>query len=426
MIILSHEHAKQRIVSNGHLFKEQEIAFHNDEEADVLCLKVTHDKDAYDENACLLTTGYYVGVDWIDEQHAVVVVPKINEDAAYTDYIKLLTSCMHLFSNEINHTDLFEIKFDKPYVAIKKHQDLLSPLLIAYFLQLVKAIVKKGVRKSYYKVEENLQFRIKGKILIPKTLKKNVFKGEVLKNYCAYDEFGLNNLENKILKKTLLFTRRFISGFPLFNHQLGSSLNLCLSAFEQVDDDVNVKGIKSYKHNPLFKEYGQALELSKLILARFGYNEAIATATKTDAVSVPPYWINMPMLFELYVLAKLKQQYGNAVNFQAIGSFGWRPDFLLATKQQKIIIDAKYKPRYQTQTKGSADDIRQISGYARDSKILKQLDLNEDEQHGKPVDCLIIYIDQSASEELPDNLLKIKINGLINFYKLPIRLPTID
>jgi 5-methylcytosine-specific restriction enzyme subunit McrC len=426
MIISSHEHAKQRIASNGHVFKEQEIAFHNNKEADVLCLKVTHDKDAGDENACLLTTGYYVGVDWLDEQYAVVVAPKINEDAAYTDYMTLLTSCMHVFSNDIKHRDLFEIKFDKPYVAIQKHQDLLSPLLIAYFLQLVKTIVKKGIRKSYYKVEENLRSRIKGKILIPKTLKKNVFKGEVLNNYCAYDEFGPNNRENKILKKTLIFIRRFISALPLFNQQLGSSLSACLSAFEQVDDDVDVKRITSFKHNPLFKEYGQALELSKLILARFGYNEAIVTAAKTDAVLVPPYWINMPMLFELHVLAKLKQKYGNAVNFQVLGSFGWRPDFLLATDQQKIIIDAKYKPRYQAESKGSADDIRQISGYARDSRILKQLDLNEDQQHGKPVDCLIIYTDQSAAEELPDNLLQTKINGLVNFYKLPIRLPIID
>lgn len=426
MIILSHEHAKQRIASNGHVFKEQEIAFHNEEGADVLCLKVAQNKDVHGENTCSLTTGYYVGVDWIDEQHAVVVAPKINEDAAHTDYITLLTSCMHVFSNDIKHTDLFEIKFDSPYVQIEKHQDLLSPLLIAYFLQLVKAIVKKGIRKSYYKVENNLRSRIKGKILIPKTLKKNVFKGEALKNYCAYDEFGPNNTENQILKKTLLIIRRFISGFPLFNQQLGSSLNLCLSAFEQVDSDVDVKGIASFKHNPLFKEYGQALELSKLILARFGYNEAIITGRKTDKVAVPPYWINMPMLFELYVLAKLKQQYGNAVNFQALGSFGWRPDFLLATEQQKIIIDAKYKPRYQAESKGSADDIRQISGYARDSKILKQLDLNEDEQQRKPVDCLIIYIDQSASEALPDDLLQTKINGLVNFYKLPIRLPTID
>ena len=421
MIISSHEHAKQRIASNGHVFKEQKIAFYNDEKADVPCLEITNDKDEF-----FLTTGYYVGVDWIDEQHAVVVAPKINEDAAHTDYVKILTSCMHVFSNEIKHTDLFEIKFDRPYVEIKKHQDLLSPLLIAYFLQLVKAIVKKGIKKSYYKVENNLRSRIKGKILIPKTLKKNIFKGEALKNYCAYDEFGPNNIENKILKKTLVFIRRYVSGLPLFNQQLGASLNLCLSAFEQVDDDVAVKGITSFKHNPLFKGYGQAIELSKLILARFGYNESIVTAAKTDAVLIPPYWINMPMLFELYILAKLKQQYGNAVNFQAEGSFGWRPDFLLTTEQQKIIIDAKYKPRYQTDSKGSADDIRQISGYARDSKILMQLELNEEQQQDKPVDCLIIYVDQAASEELPDDLLQTKVNGMVNFYKLPIRLPIID
>ena len=91
-----------------------------------------------------------------------------------------------------------------------------------------------------------------------------------------------------------------------------------------------------------------------------------------------------------------------------------------------ILVNGLHAGNSQAESKGSADDIRQLSGYARDSKILKQLDLNEDEQQPKPVDCLIIYIDQSASETLPDDLLQTKINGLVNFYKLPIRLPTID
>ena len=79
----------------------------------------------------------------------------------------------------------------------------------------------------------------------------------------------------------------------------------------------------------------------------------------------------MSKLFELYVLGLLKDKYGDKILFQAKGSYG-NPDYLLIDDMQPLIIDAKYRPTYQQDKNLSyiIEDIRQISGYARDVGIL--------------------------------------------------------
>ena len=102
------------------------------------------------------------------------------------------------------HTeDLYEIKWKDSPIEISQQQDLLTPLLVVQYLSLVKEIVRKGLKKSYYKVERNLHAKVKGKVLISQTIKQNLLKNKPLHTYCSFDEFGLNNLENKLLKKAL-------------------------------------------------------------------------------------------------------------------------------------------------------------------------------------------------------------------------------
>ena len=67
-------------------------------------------------------------------------------------------------------------------------------------------------------------------------------------------------------------------------------------------------------------------------------------------------------------------------------------------------MDAKYKPRYEKGNRGIVDDVREISGYARDKKILGALGwtANVDGKDGKLLpDCVIIYpvVQVEESEE---------------------------
>ncbi len=126
----------------------------------------------------------------------------------------------------------------------------------------------------------------------------------------------------------------------------------------------------------------------------------------------------MSKLFELYVLGLLKDRFGKQLNFQVNGNYGYL-DFLLCSDNLKMITDAKYKHRYSEEYKSA--DIRQISGYARDKAILDKLKVS----YETVIDCLIIYPDQNAQEELSESLKSEEIHQFAHFFKLPVKLPVV-
>ena len=374
-----------------------------------------------------LYTHYYVGVDWLSKnESAIYVAPKLNEDVKETDYFKMLFSCMRHPEIAEHSKNLCEVKFDEPYIQIDQKQDLITPLLMVRYLQLLKAIVRKGLKKSYYRVERNLSSKIKGKVEASKTLKQNILKNRPSKTICSFEVYGIDGIENKILKVALKFVERYLVKYGQFSEHFLPLLNFSKPAFYEVDDsnfDFNM--LKKSKTNAFYREYKDALDLAKMIIKRFGYN---LKEVDEKVVRVPPFWIDMPKLFELYILGLLKERYGHDIQFQAKGNYG-EPDFLLNTASEKIVIDTKYKKVYQNkdqqQDRYNSDDIRQISGYARDKKILKCLGYKVEEMQNIVVDCLIIYPDQYASEKLPEHLKANPINQFIKFYKIPIKLPTL-
>lgn len=374
-----------------------------------------------------LHTNYYVGIDWLKKNEtAIYVAPKLNEETKETDYFKMLFSCMKHPEIAGYSQDLCEIKFDEPYIEINQKQDLITPLLMIRYLQVLKSVVRKGLKKSYYRVEQNLSSKIKGKVLVSKTLKKNILRNRPNKTICNFEVYGIDSIENKILKCALKFVEFYLAKYRQFSDCFLPLLSFCKPAFYEVDDSFfDLNSIKKIKINAFFKEYKEALDLAEMIIKRFGYN--IREMDK-KVVRVPPFWIDMPKLFELYVLGLLKEQYGSKIQFQAKGNYG-EPDFLLITESEKMVIDTKYKRIYQNndeyQNRFNSDDIRQICGYARDRKILKRLGYTDEDMQDIVVDCLIIYPDQNSSEILPKNLKVHSIDQFTKFYKIPVKLPTL-
>ena len=205
-------------------------------------------------------------------------------------------------------------------------------------------------------------------------------------------------------------------------------IDYCTPAFERVSDEVNLHELKAVKRNSFYKEYQEALKLSKIILKRFGYHISEIDNSSVEKISVPLFWIDMSKLFELYVLGLLKDKYGDKILFQAKGSYG-NPDYLLIDDMQPLIIDAKYRPTYQQDKNLSyiIEDIRQISGYARDVGILDKLGYHTvEEQSSSVVSCVVIYTDQDEGDKLPDSLTTgTSINGFTKFYKMPISVPVL-
>ncbi|WP_374172957.1 restriction endonuclease [Flavobacterium tructae] len=389
------------------------------------CYRIFSDKE--NETHAIANT-YFIGVDWIIEDiKAIYIEPKLNQNSTeQTDYLKMLFSALK-HPEVAKHTeDLYEIKWKDSPIEISQQQDLLTPLLVVQYLSLVKEIVRKGLKKSYYKIERNLHAKVKGKVLISQTIKQNLLKNKPLHTYCSFDEFGLNNLENKLLKKALVFIQRYLPNIKNLQSEKFTSdiFNYINPAFECVSDEVSLHDVKQTKTNVFYKEYEEATRLAKLILRRFGYN---ITNTQQKTIKTPPFWIDMSKLFELYVLGLLKDVYGSNVLFggkEAKLSYGL-PDYLITREDVKCIADAKYKTLYNTDNLYDIDNIRQLSAYARDKKTFSKLGINENEI----IDCLIIYPlnTQNSISNFKINLEDFQeLETFVGFKKIGVPIPTIS
>lgn len=366
---------------------------------------------------------YFIGVDWIVENELPIYIePKLNGEKSEVNFVKMLFEALQEPEN-FNHLDhLCEINFDKPTIKIKQTQDLLSPFLVVQYLQLLRRIVQKGLKKSYYPVVKNLNSRVKGKILVNATIKQNHTKNKMLYSYCKYDEFGINTIENKVLKKALLFSQKAIQNIKGVNpDQLQGLYNYIQPAFQQVDNEIEVEELKAIKPNPLFKEYEQALKLAKFILKRYGYT---ISTINPEEIETPPFWIDMSKLFELYVFSKLKQRFPSKGEVTYHKTFNrLEPDFILNTSEYKMVVDAKYKPQYENNSINK-EDIRQVSGYARLKSVYNFLGLKN--KYNEVIDCLVIYSHQeSGRKDFHGNFDLKEEENYVKFYKIGIELPIV-
>lgn len=246
-----------------------------------------------------LKTSYFIGACWIERnQIALQVEPKIKD----IDYLKMFLTCFKHPKVAQELSKIYQIDFNQPKIELDSNQFEITPLLIIHFFQVIKAIVRKGLKKSYYPIEQNLNAKIKGRINIGKTLKHNIFKGQNHKTVCHYQEFGINCAENRLLKKALKFAQSYLAKSDIqTDDKLKQTLAYCLAPFELVSNHVEIREMKSFKNNVLFKDYAVAIKLAKMILKRFSYNLQ-NTHSKNPT---PPFWIDMSLLFEKYVYALL-------------------------------------------------------------------------------------------------------------------------
>ncbi len=397
-----------------------------------------------------LRADYYVGLEWLAEGKKYVhVEPKVNakllelfragldkkpegyqdsaaEEEAETkkefesassgdepvqvNYLRML---LDLYTSDITIEQvgqLVKIDWDASPIRIEQKDDQLTPFLVVKFLKILQSIVKKGLKKSYYRVQENLNNRVKGKILVGQHIKQNVFKNRLTSRWCEYQMFGEDTTENKFLKKVFMFCVSYIQNSTFLQAeiktQLSHTINYCRPAFEHIKDDLQESSLRQIKTNPFFKEYKEAIHLGNYILRRFAYN---ISSTTSEAVDTPAFWIDMPRLFELYVYQKLLEAnpgLSSKIKYQ-FGTYGNYLDLLICDKENPIIIDAKYKLQYLT--RHIHQDIRQVAGYARLRKVRQEVGL--DDSDDRNIACLIIY--PTLSKGLGDLSLN-ALNEIIN------------
>ena len=349
-----------------------------------------HLRDQREKQPCLqmrqdeFELSYYVGCDWLVQGAvALQVRPKLDGSKQETDVMAMLMTALDEAESLSETENLLQVRFDAPYLALEQKQDQLTPFLVMQFVQVVKRLVKKGLRRSYFPVRRNLNARVKGKVLVADTLKHNRLRQKPLHTYCRYDEFGYDSLENRLIKRGLRFAQRYLDSYPALSRgdAMRATFGYVFPAFVQVSDQVDLHEVKHTPVNPFYPEYAEAIRLARLLIRRFGYQ--LSEVSDRQVVPTPPYWIDMSKLFELYVLGLLRQSF-QEIRFQFKANKRY-PDYLLLPQGDRpgIVADAKYKTNYGYEF----PDMAQVSGYTRNQKVREALGT----PHGRVAPGLIIY-----------------------------------
>ncbi|MDL2229718.1 McrC family protein [Treponema sp. OttesenSCG-928-L16] len=361
--------------------------------------------------------GYYIGLDWVDKKEPLVfyVTPKIEG----LDYYRMFAECLESPKTRPFMDSVYDIRFEKPFIKPPAENccDILSFLMYHYILVLSK-VMQKPLMKGYVSYQENLRAKVKGKIVLSSHLQHNVFGMRPDRMMCRYDEFSRDCVENRLLHSAYHICRSYLTRVH------GSRRFLRIVNFGTIDhvfSDIgfigNVQELHRIRCNPLYRDYSEALRLAMLIYRYHFYHET----QEQDSIHrrIPPYIIDMSKLFELYVLLQISKA-GIDVNYQPKGKYG-AADFIDA--KNKVIIDAKYKTTYSTHY--NIDDIRQVSGYARDKALLKIMGLESDDEKDIVRNCLIVYPDVSALPDFPVTYLEMMepITQFHRIFQLGIHLP---
>ena len=366
------------------------------------------------------TATYVIGAQRINGEE-LIVEPKMKN----IDFMKIFSVCLSSDLSPELFSKIYNIDLDAKPICTKTNISIsLTPLLIVHFLMLMKRITSKGLRSDYIDRNENLK-KVKGRIDIRNNNRKNVINKRFDRVYCNYSERSVNIPENRLFKKTLLLCKRYIN--KMVNHELYPELfnrvNACLSAFEGIDDNIELQEIRNTKRNNLFKDYDSAVKLALSIHKHLDYS---ITSVDVDSHQTPVFWIDMSLLYEHYVYGLLHNAYGSEVKYQHSGMFGWKPDFLHFG--EKLILDAKYIPVIEDSSP-SGDIVRQLSGYSRVVSFTKALGIDEE----SVVPCVILYPVYSNDSDVfhfdkKEKLLEqaTPIKNLIKFYKIGVPIPKIE
>ena len=367
---------------------------------------------------------YTIGAWWLSESEnkaLSVTTEKIEK----IDFIKMFSVCLESGLEAEHFQRIYGIKSDAKPIKISKLDSVISPLIITHYICVLKELVAGGLKKDYVFEEDNIA-KLKGKLQIPTNQRLNINRCLLHKFYGRYQEHTIDIPENRLLKKSLLFAERVLSRFAAKSSQFAKiqrDIQFCKTAFCGVSEDINISTVKCMKSNKLFKGYSEAIRLAKIILKHYDFS---ITKADSEQESVIPFWIDMALLYEHYVHGLLKQAFGEKIVYQKRGITGV-PDFLYKDKENPLILDTKYIDMSSKDTSDlDVGIIRQLSGYARDTAIRKELGVDE----MKIIPCIYLYpsddVKSIASFEgthLEESFQP--LSGLLKFHKIGIKVPII-
>lgn len=204
------------------------------------------------------------------------------------------------------------------------------------FLVAVQQLLSKGLPKQYLTTESN-QKTLKGRLVLPKQLRKNGLHPE--RFYVKHAAFDYDHLFNRVLQEALTVLQQV---------NLKPNLQTQLAQILAVFPKLTPYTVKSSHFNQLFKTqkyrpHHELLEISRLILLNFSPD------IRSGQHHLFALLFDMNKLFEEYVFWKLKALETEDIKIQRQASKPFwqrrtiRPDLLVTIGNRKYVLDTKWK-----------------------------------------------------------------------------------
>ena len=305
----------------------------------------------------------YVGLIQVDSSFQIQVLPKIsfgdgedvNNEQTKRIFLKMLRSMKDFPSKVFNDA------------ALKVDRMNLYEIFINMYLQEVRQLVKHGIRSSYVKQEDNLNY-FKGKLLVGQHVRTNMAHKE--RFFVEYEEFHPNRPENRLIKVTLEKLQKLTT-----SAENSKEIRQLLTAFEMVEPSTNYeKDFSKVTINRNTKDYELLMPWSRVFLQNKSFTTFSGTTT-SKALLFP-----MESVYESYVAQQMKKVFSPAgwdVSSQDKGhylfvepsrKFALRPDIVLKKDGRVIVMDTKWKSLINSERKNygiSQADMYQMYAYSK-------------------------------------------------------------
>ena len=125
-------------------------------------------EDEIDSDEPVITeSGYYasyvIGAQWFDEEKTMPLVVTTKYGCDRIDFLKMFSVCFNSGIEAKEFSKIYAVDMEQPRIKAPELKGVLSPLIVAHFLSIVKEIVKRGLKKDYVQREDNLK-KVKGRI----------------------------------------------------------------------------------------------------------------------------------------------------------------------------------------------------------------------------------------------------------------------
>lgn len=245
----------------------------------------------------------------------------------------------------------------------------LYEIFINMYLYQLSLLTRKGLKSAYISQEDTLNV-FKGKLLVNRHLKENI--GHAERFSLAYDEFNLNQPENRLIKSTLLKLQKISTS----SNNL-KSIRQQLIYFDLVAPSWNyASDFDEVQIDRTTKDYEEILAWSKVFLMNKSFS-IFSGDNKARALLFP-----MEKVYESFVsmhIVDIFEREHYSVSTQDTGRyllkeenrniFSLRPDIVVKDKEENtIIMDTKWKRLYDSPQENygiSQTDMYQMYAYSK-------------------------------------------------------------